>query len=519
MLDISGSMSNPSDPNSSDMKIPTKLQLVENTIMRLAEKCPENVEHILIPYTDELHKIRRFNNVKELGEAIQGLTPWGNTDIGLPIDKALALIKKTPKNTEGIEYRNLINLISDGQADSERPLKLASQYEAHNAAAFSLGVGTGYKEDLMHGIFKNSGFGGFAHIPQTGKDKPIDVFGKILPEFMSQIISAPYYPIITLSRWFHSVINMTPSTREANLADDYSCWQAAIGYQNRGFVVGFIDESDLNKAEIKLKLKESASAKTPLKTEEIVIEDFDSLGLDPSDIELLHQAPLDALKMQILKERKPENIREFLENNAYVDEAFRKQLEDLATKLEKYARHGDENASRTVTSDASASFTQATMMHSNPFVSAIVNPPSYNGDTISGNREAGTVKEPSVFFPKDLSATGPIGKSNPSSQAITFTFIPINSSIKMGANEFSIEPGQELSFGRSSSNNIVLKGSDYISKNHGNFILNNGKLYIRDSGSRNGIKLNGSKINPIELYEIKPTDIIDIADNKFSISF
>jgi hypothetical protein len=85
-----------------------------------------------------------FDNPYDLVRAIKGLRIGDGTNIGVPIAEALRQIQNNPNNPEGIEYRNLINLISDGQADPLEPLSLALKYPNHNAGAFSLGVGTDY---------------------------------------------------------------------------------------------------------------------------------------------------------------------------------------------------------------------------------------------------------------------------------------------------------------------------------------------------------------------------------------
>ncbi len=536
LVDVSGSMGD--YPGTGDYnRTNTKLSLVQNTILRLADKLPEGIVHVLIPYSDDLHLSEggNFNQVAALIEAVKKLVIHGGTNIGLPIEEALRQIKERPNNEEGIEYRNLINLVSDGQADTTIPLKLALTYPTRNAGAFSLGIGVDYNEHLMQGLVENAGFGSIAHIPSTGKHQAIDVFGAILPDVVSQMMSAPYYPVITFNKWFDSVINMNPSTRKAqeNIGSDLHYYKAAVGYQNRGFAVGFIDENKFNEAKVHLELKESAN-KDPLTTQDLPIEDFETLGLDPKDVELLHKAPLEALKMQILKERNPEKIREFLEENPDLGEEFRKRLEALATQLEHYAAAGDENSSRGMTYSESGTFTAQTMGFNafdlplealddlaNLSVSGKV------ADTVGGLAGDAYTQvaafrnlPPREIVPVDKPAAKMLGE-------ITLKIIPITPTLKtvkkgVVCDEFSINPNQSLDFGRAPNNDIVLQGpnADKISKQHGSFILDGEQLFIVDLDSTNGISINdGPNINPGELIRVRPEDIIKIANNTFRVSF
>ena len=52
---------------------------------------------------------------------------------------------------------------------------------------------------------------------------------------------------------------------------------------------------------------------------------------------------------------------------------------------------------------------------------------------------------------------------------------------------------QKLSFGRDESNNLMLD-DDGVSRKHGELSFDNGTLWLQDSGSRNGIYVNGNRI-------------------------
>ena len=52
---------------------------------------------------------------------------------------------------------------------------------------------------------------------------------------------------------------------------------------------------------------------------------------------------------------------------------------------------------------------------------------------------------------------------------------------------------QTLSFGRGEENDLILD-DDGVSRKHGELSFDNGTLWLQDSGSRNGIYVNGNRI-------------------------
>jgi hypothetical protein len=360
------------------------------------------------------------------------------------------------------------------------------------------------------------------HIPQTGTNQNIDIFGQILPDFVRQMMSAPYYPVLKFNKWFDSVINMTPSIREvgvdhteankAQFVNDFFKYRAAVGYQNRGFVVGFIDEEKLDDAKVALEINESAS-KDPLVTQDLNIEEFNNLGLDPNDIELLRKAPLDALKMQIIKEREPDKIARFIMDNPDIDSAFKKRLEELVSQLKRFVC--DDNALRSVGSQESYTFqSRAHGGQQGPGDN-----PSLGGGApletqcvaADGDTRLATPNVPRIVHSNGKTSNEKILRFTPNNTEYTM--------LKNGTacNEFSIKPNQELTFGRRQNKDIVLSGN-LVSREHGCFLLKDGELYIKDCSS-NGTYINSQKIQPNEYIKVQSGDTITIASLTFVINF
>ena len=72
--------------------------------------------------------------------------------------------------------------------------------------------------------------------------------------------------------------------------------------------------------------------------------------------------------------------------------------------------------------------------------------------------------------------------------------------------------GDELTLGRSSSNNIVIK-DPYISKNHFKIIKDEENFFIEDLKSSNGTFLNGEKLEDVAI--LKSNDVIRTGEIEF----
>lgn len=72
--------------------------------------------------------------------------------------------------------------------------------------------------------------------------------------------------------------------------------------------------------------------------------------------------------------------------------------------------------------------------------------------------------------------------------------------------------GDELSLGRSSSNDIVIK-DPFISKKHFKILKDEGEFFIEDLNSSNGTYVNGDKIGDVVV--LKNNDLIKTGDLEF----
>ncbi|MDA1020288.1 MAG: FHA domain-containing protein, partial [Cyanobacteria bacterium] len=496
LVDCSSSMGQRADHSATTWQ--SKLALVQETIERMANKLPEGIRHILIPYTDGVDSslLGDFDTAEKLVKAVQKLQSHSGTVIETPIAEALEQIRKEPYTAEGIRYRNLINLVSDGQNGGEDDLvyEQAAKFQAHNATAFNLGVGTGYNEFLMAQVLEQAGTGATAHIPQKGKGA-VDVFGELLPNYVTEMISAPYFPVLAFNQWFDTVVNLNPSIRPVKEDPDSELYRykAAVGYQHKGFAVGFIDEDKLNNARVHSILRESADADI-IDTKELTIKAFDSLGLSPQDARLIRNAPLEAIKMQILQERNPQAIRDFLQENPDIDIAFQMRLEDIAKRLEEYNERGDEDASRTMMSDQSVSMSLGGLLQDmgNILPGETKQGLGIDGYTIAHGGSSSSHRNSAM---KEVEAPAEIAEEiDTDALALHFEKISGNGLFAKGhqetATDFLIREDISLVLGRHPNCDIGLKNVK-VSRYHCKLSLRNGELFIEDVASQNGTYVNG----------------------------
>ncbi|TNE91465.1 MAG: FHA domain-containing protein [Deltaproteobacteria bacterium] len=81
-------------------------------------------------------------------------------------------------------------------------------------------------------------------------------------------------------------------------------------------------------------------------------------------------------------------------------------------------------------------------------------------------------------------------------------------------NRYTVLDGSELSIGRSDENNIVLT-EDGVSRFHARLHNDNGALWLRDAGSRNGVFVNDLRVT--DHHALRVGDVIRIAETEFTV--
>jgi pSer/pThr/pTyr-binding forkhead associated (FHA) protein len=71
-----------------------------------------------------------------------------------------------------------------------------------------------------------------------------------------------------------------------------------------------------------------------------------------------------------------------------------------------------------------------------------------------------------------------------------------------------------LKIGRADDNDVVIQ-DDGVSRFHAELLYNNGSLWLRDAGSRNGVFVNGNRV--MGHQALKVGDEITIAEHGFSV--
>ncbi len=77
---------------------------------------------------------------------------------------------------------------------------------------------------------------------------------------------------------------------------------------------------------------------------------------------------------------------------------------------------------------------------------------------------------------------------------------------------------QQLLIGRRESCDIVLRFAN-VSAHHAQLAIDNGYWYVRDLQSRNGIKINESRIEKDSQRRLDPGDVLAVAKHKYRVEY
>lgn len=79
-----------------------------------------------------------------------------------------------------------------------------------------------------------------------------------------------------------------------------------------------------------------------------------------------------------------------------------------------------------------------------------------------------------------------------------------------------VAPDETLTFGRDDNNDIIID-DDGVSRVHGELSFDNGTLWLQDTGSRNGIFVNGKRI--VGHKALKVDDEVVIGDHALRVAW
>jgi uncharacterized protein YegL len=347
---------NPSDPNQIyrtrviillDMSYSMKggkLVLVQEKIKELSEGLDSlginDLEFIVILFDDKIHPGCESRDQNKVIRFIQNITPHGGTDIALAINEGLSKIAQDLNN----EARNILVLITDGEHENgpkQNVYIAAKKIPSFDSAAYLIGVGEKYDEVLMRNVLSDAKFGGLVHLSTSKnetltipnpKNKPLTIFGNLLPEFIAQVMTAPDYPIVSFDHNFSQVFNMSPSVRgviqetyDRKLLDVLTShgidingdkfFPSRCGYQNINYSVGFIDEAKLSNGKVILHVLPRGNSKQVILAQEIEIIPIEDAILDPGERDTIEKIPARARLNTILHGKDDKPLQDFLDKN------------------------------------------------------------------------------------------------------------------------------------------------------------------------------------------------------------
>ncbi|MEM7199493.1 MAG: FHA domain-containing protein [Planctomycetota bacterium] len=71
--------------------------------------------------------------------------------------------------------------------------------------------------------------------------------------------------------------------------------------------------------------------------------------------------------------------------------------------------------------------------------------------------------------------------------------------------------GAQLSVGRHPDCDLVLESSA-VSRRHAQIVAHDGVFFVEDAGSRNGVFLNGTKLDPARRHALRHKDVLSLSD-------
>lgn len=80
---------------------------------------------------------------------------------------------------------------------------------------------------------------------------------------------------------------------------------------------------------------------------------------------------------------------------------------------------------------------------------------------------------------------------------------------------FPVFDGQTLKIGRAEDNDVAISGDDGVSRYHASLRFNNGSLWLRDAGSRNGVFVNDKRLNDHRALSVG--DRVRVGDSEFTL--
>ena len=84
----------------------------------------------------------------------------------------------------------------------------------------------------------------------------------------------------------------------------------------------------------------------------------------------------------------------------------------------------------------------------------------------------------------------------------------------LAGQSFIVPEEGELSIGRAEDNGVVIPDKD-VSRYHAHLRLDNGSLWLRDAGSRNGVFVNDNRVT--DHHALRVGDVIRIAEHEFDV--
>ena len=521
LVDISKSMNRKLDEVRGN---PTRLAHVKASITKLMKKLPDDlkagIENILIPYDNDSGAAQVYSDKQESKflAAVNSLTKGAGTDIFKPIESVVNFIRQEADD----HVRNLAILFSDGEhwptsipgvkkTTAKEAIDNFANLEQVDAALFNVGISSDYERDFLFNALRKAKFGGIAHIPNSAGHA--NLYEQTLPEFIRELTTAPYYPVINFNRFFDRVVALKPTARQLSREANGS-FETHHGYQNEAFSTGFIEEDKFDQAEITKTVKDKASSSEIIESGEVRIIDEQDAALDPSDRKIYERFLALSIKNLLIESDDPaEALKEFLEeNNDNLPPGLRENLEQLVERFDGDLNEQDRRSALSEGSAIQSVLPDRTLVDpADEMPSIFFNPGDVNtvANDADGNYTIAIDREQMVANAGDSIIHLPQDEIEAYNLSFDFNGLEFK--------KIAIENGGRLVLGRADTSDVIIK-DERASRSHAEITMKDGTLWLKDLDSSNGTQLNRRKLDQNESAELKSGDEITIGQTSFTLN-
>jgi uncharacterized protein YegL len=489
----------------------TKLDYLKQQLQSLPDNyLPQDTKLSLITFNHRAQDLSDgINKFSDLKSKLDQISYASSTNYASALREAQRIIQDDEKNSVTTN-RSLIIFLSDGldKIEKDETEKLVRGLRRLNASTFFVGVGHDYNMKRIINLASLAGFSGWSSSTVGDNTPELDVFNKLIPNMLNQILGQEHYLKVQADGNFQSLSIATDHYRKAIDPSNL----VFAGYSSEVRAVLFEKHDNLS-----LRLKVGRS-------EQDLDEFIHEVSIyDSSDVAYLYEQlaqGIDSFQQVLIMEAiVSQNLPMLISLKDFVDPKKANILNEIINFMQKEKLNveiGNQELFNDISQAGSiyARFVDGQVFNETSKGKGVETIISGNINLHSGN--LGHIDEP--ISSKQLPpAKLPNAKAY---QNIATDFKPkfLVSDSDIEVDLSSIFYKKKFTIGRQKSMDLFLR-NEKISRTHVSIDYIDGVFYITDLNSRNGTYLNGKRLNPNESMPLQKGDKISICDLKLEFTF